>query len=397
MYRMAIDMKKTALCFALMLCVLLFSSCAGIKIPVDWSVGEKTTSQKQGAVSNPHTQGEQNGAAAESRHYYNRLDDAEQKAYRSMLEGVNAHESRAALPMLTEAQISKVFQALCYDNPQIICLQNQFGWGKNGSKTFIEFHYTDAVQSCADKTRAMEAAVSEAMSRLHSGMDDFEKELALHDWLAERCEYSEGGASPYTAYGALVGGSAVCEGYSKAMLLLLNRAGISGFLATGQAMTNGVAGGHMWNIVTLGGENYHLDVTWNVPKGEERLIQHAYFNLTDEQISADHFDFDAAQSGCASVKENYYVRTGALFASYGELAEHLPDVIAEVLAEGGDVFEFRLSSRESYEQAVAMLFGDEKIYDILDAACGKIPGEPNVSNISHVDIEAQYTILCKLN
>lgn len=390
-------MRKTIVCIAVILCVCLFSSCFVIELPmriVDES-GKASERQEQ-IVSTPHTAQVQGKKAVESLHYYNRLNSVEREAYDSMLAKAQKHEKQAVLPMLSEGQISNVFQALCYDNPMLFCLENQFGWGKSGKNTFIEFHYANTVQECSEKAAKMEQAVDEAMQHLRGGMDDFEKELALHDWLAARCEYEESGSSAYTAYGALVNGKAVCEGYSKAMQLLLNRAGISGFLITGQAVTNGVAGGHMWNIVTVNGKNYHLDVTWNVPKGAGRLIQHAYFNLTDEQISADHSGFDEKQSNCTAGKENYFVRMGTLFDSYDALLEKLPDVVADILSDGNNTVEFRFTDNETYETAVRKLFEDGEFYNILEQAFKDVPEYPDVSSIAHMSADAQYAVLCRL-
>ena len=386
-------MKKTAVSLAVMFCMFLFSSCIVLEFPLNPAGEQERTSSKQStAASVPYTADVQEKNAVKSRHYYNMLNAEGQEAYNNMLVAVQKHEKQTFLPVLTETQISKVFQALCYDNPLLFCLENQFGWGRSGNRTFIEFHYTDTVQECSEKAEKMERVLDEAMRQLHNRMDDFQKELVLHDWLAKRCEYSESGSASYTAYGALVNGKAVCEGYSKAMLLLLNRAGISGFLMTGRAVTNGVAGGHMWNIVTINGENYHLDVTWNVPKSAERIIQHAYFNLTDEQISEDHSDFDTKQSDCTSLKENYYSRMGTLFDSYDELAEKLPDVVSGILSDGNNVFEFRLSSRESYDEAVTKLFEHGTIYDVL----GRLSGGLNISSISHMSTQTQCAVLCRL-
>ena len=52
-------------------------------------------------------------------------------------------------------------------------------------------------------------------------MTDYQKELAVHDYLVENCEYdieavnsSKFKAESFTAYGALCLGLAVCEGYA---------------------------------------------------------------------------------------------------------------------------------------------------------------------------------------
>ena len=57
----------------------------------------------------------------------------------------------------------------------------------------------------------------------------------------------------------------VCEGYSKAFQYLCDLTTFGGdvtsYMVTGNMITGNKAGAHMWNIVTIGGNNYLVDVT----------------------------------------------------------------------------------------------------------------------------------------
>ena len=65
-----------------------------------------------------------------------------------------------------------------------------------------------------------------------------------------------------TAYDALVGGEAVCEGYARATQLLLNKLGVENFLVIGDAKNDdGKIEPHMWNIVEQDGRYYIADIT----------------------------------------------------------------------------------------------------------------------------------------
>ncbi len=111
---------------------------------------------------------------------------------------------------------------------------------------------------------------------------DFQKALLLHDELCARVVYTDGDESSlYTAYGALVNGQAVCEGYAKAYAVLCRKIGLS--CRTVSGTSKGV--GHLWNMVKLDGKWYHVDVTWDDLRKEPL---HTYFGLTDKQILIDH-------------------------------------------------------------------------------------------------------------
>lgn len=376
-------MKKRTLAFlCTALCVCLLCSCGIISTDLPGLPNRNLTQPDDGENIDAH--------------YYNRLDSVGQKAYRLLLNGAAAHEERIFLPEMTQEELSDAFQAVCYDNPQLIYLKNKFGWGSVGNKTFVEPDYSDSAEACAVKSAEIERAVSQAAAALNDDMDAFEKELALHDWLAEHCAYSAQSQSAYTAYGALVEGSAACEGYAKAMQLLLARAGIESFLITGQVEADGEALGHMWNVVELNGENYHLDVTWDAPQGGDGLIQHTYFNLSDEEISSDHFGFDAHGISCKAVKENFFRRTGAFFESYEALAAALEREMPQIVKNTDGVFEFRLSDSALYDEALKKLFDDGEIYDIINNAVETHGDADRFESIAHFGVRTQQTVLIEL-
>ena len=152
--------------------------------------------------------------------------------------------------------------------------------------------YIAGKSEAAKMSSAMNAEVKGFLASLKSGMSDYDIELAAHDWIAQRITYNHSAASDpdshplaFTAYGALVEGSAVCEGYAKAMKLLLNSAGIHCITVTGTLSNQG----HMWNMVKVGGKWYNVDVTSD--DGTAGLYHH-YFNQTDEHMQGATYKFD---------------------------------------------------------------------------------------------------------
>lgn len=155
-------------------------------------------------------------------------------------------------------------------------------------------------------------------TQIHDGMTDYEKELALHDYLVTNCCYSEETVqSPdsdiYRAYGALVNHDAVCNGYAEALQLLFLCCGIHSEFVIGKA--DGVD--HAWNLVELDGKWYHLDATWDDPKPDQgKDTLHAYFNVSDEIMGKSHTwergDYPLADS----MDYNYYIKEGLYFKNF---------------------------------------------------------------------------------
>lgn len=162
------------------------------------------------------------------------------------------------------------------------------------------------------------AEFDEAVNFMISGIDatgsDFEKEKILHDRLAAAVTYvkSESAQNKHNAYGALVEGEAVCDGYAEAYQYLLRKVGIQSFIAFGSSIepsTNNLVG-HAWNYVRIDGKYYHVDVTWDDTKS---VIHYAYLNISDDLITEDHYIDEAEYPlPICNSDEKYY------FTSYGE-------------------------------------------------------------------------------
>ena len=155
-----------------------------------------------------------------------------------------------------------------------------------------------------------DSAADKLIAGITPDMPEFERELILHDRLADHIAY-EDGDRVHDAYGALINGKAVCEGYTKAFQYLLQKVGIQSFIATG----TGNGGKHAWNIVRIDGKYYNVDLTWD---DQESDTFHAYFNLTDERIKEDHI-FDTTvykMPECISPDANYFAVYGGIFNEF---------------------------------------------------------------------------------
>lgn len=118
--------------------------------------------------------------------------------------------------------------------------------------------------------------------------NDYEKALALHDWLIGNTAYDES----YTHYGSegvLFHGKGVCNAYTLTYSRMLSAVGVTSKTVTGTATDrySGASGSHAWTLVLIDGLWWHVDTTWDdpIPDGRER---YTYFALTDAQMAVDH-------------------------------------------------------------------------------------------------------------
>lgn len=116
-------------------------------------------------------------------------------------------------------------------------------------------------------------------------MNDYERIKAVHDYIVNNVNYDIT-YKKYSAYNALYDKSVVCQGYATLFYKMIDKLGINVVVISGQA--NG--GSHGWNMVKLGPNWYHVDVTWDDPISfyGNNILRYDYFLLADLQIQKDH-------------------------------------------------------------------------------------------------------------
>ena len=121
---------------------------------------------------------------------------------------------------------------------------------------------------------------------------DLEKVFYVHEWLVQNIAYdrehlSDDVQDDHNLRGALLEGTAVCDGYAKTYALVLRKLGITGVLVTSKDI------GHAWNMVELDGNWYQVDCTWDDPvDGSDQLgyCMHKHLLCTTEGMNTNHND-----------------------------------------------------------------------------------------------------------
>ncbi len=134
---------------------------------------------------------------------------------------------------------------------------------------------------------------------IRDDMTDFEKEMQIIQYLVANTVYPYerylaglDTREDHNAYGALIRGEAVCEGYAEAFCWLADACGLE------NRFIYGVYDGEMhdWNMVKLDGQWYQLDITSDDTTERNGVkngygwgnLRNKYINLTDETMRQDH-------------------------------------------------------------------------------------------------------------
>ncbi len=325
------------------------------------------------------------------RHHYMQLTAAEQQAYNIMLERLPGFPESIPVDHLSDESLSRVFTALVLDQPMLFQISTiYYKKTTNSAGEALAFlpEYRMSQAEYAARCEAL-ANVIKTFSVPQYG-SEYERELALHDQLVRHCSYSDTAEQleKSTVYGALVEKSASCEGYARAMQLLLSTQNIECYIITGEA-TNlaGVKGGHAWNKVRIDGDWYHLDSTWNDPITEDgrHITSHAYFNVNDEQLKITN-EINDLQNPCTATKANYFVREGLIYTEISRSDEAaIAYAIRKAVANGDNAVEVRFSDAIALENGLDYLFTQQHVYRILNKA--EQAGAPvKTDTVYHADL-----------
>ena len=139
-----------------------------------------------------------------------------------------------------------------------------------------EYYYLDAsydviYYTTAEQEAALTAKLETVMASFGftDATDDYSKVKAIYDYICANVVYDytnledESYTLKYTAYAALMDGTAVCQGYATLFYRMALTAGVDTRVIIGDA-----GGAHAWNIALLDSLYYNLDSTWDAGQTE---------------------------------------------------------------------------------------------------------------------------------
>lgn len=244
---------------------------------------------------------------------YSTLTASQKKMYDLLYKGIDSRTASINVASVggTSDDVLKAFYAVVYDNPQFFWLGSGCSWSRNSSGKVLSVSpiYCRTKSEISAIKPKIEAAAKTIVDEALKKTTLFERVKYIHDAIVDRTTYVKGDATHLRELdGVLVNGQAVCEGYSHAFAYLCQAAGINASCITG----TGNGGAHMWNIINLDGQWYHMDVTFDDPTGGEPTCSYDYFCLTEKEILRDHTIGDKLKKPTATAtKYNYYTYIGS--------------------------------------------------------------------------------------
>ena len=170
-------------------------------------------------------------------------------------------------------------------------------------------------------------------------------------------------------------GVGVCQAYMLVYRAVLNELGFENTTATSDAMN------HIWNLVSLDGSWFHVDVTWNDALSNRQDMplraMHKYFLLSDDGITAaNHYDWEATVTADDVTYDEYFwtfLKYPAPMLGdvvyYADDSEYTftPTLCTHDLATGEttELFTYRLGSGSAFKGNHPVWVTDKLVYYVI--------------------------------
>ncbi|MDL2233363.1 hypothetical protein LJC63_07260 [Ruminococcaceae bacterium OttesenSCG-928-L11] len=240
--------------------------------------------------------------------YYDTLNAYERTLYLSLGASLNApgdlsvtipyqdvvYYTTSGLSLNTAMTISgeTAVNAYIYDNPDFYWVDPFNGIDLDGSIYGTNILREATITFTADTANInhtdMEASINDTLNGI-TATNAAEIVKEANAAVKNLATYYEGPTETYMHHisGVFAEGQAVCEGYAKAMKLILDKKGITNILITGKL--DGVD--HMWNAVKIDGSWYYVDTTNDdVNNSEDFLLKGADNDAYATHVADDIFN-----------------------------------------------------------------------------------------------------------
>ena len=302
---------------------------------------------------------------------YDHLSYSEKRCYNELLDCFGRFNISVKMTSYDSKTVTQAFKALLHDNPQFFWLSGNADiteTRRDGvlEEILIEPELERGVKpfAIASMSQRFESIVNSIVSQAKKYKSAYEQVIAVHNYIVDSTDYVSNAPMRFNAYGTLIDRRAVCAGYAKAFMLILNCLGIKCGYASGWSVASGES--HAWNYVELDNELYFIDVTWDDPTtigdstSKNRTMN--YFCLTTKELLITHrisTEYHVPQ--CNGTKYNYYTYNRSCFDRYNY------DEVARVAAwqlRYDNKFSVKFKTPCETDRAIKDLIDNNKVYKI---------------------------------
>lgn len=331
---------------------------------------------------------------------------------RQLYEGISAHRDKVYVKpeVINSDDVCELLVMVITSSPDMDYIDSNYSVevDANGYVSAVLINYVRTEEEIAERRDEIQRRIEQICAEVTPAWSDFQKYKLIHDTVVRECEYSEDGEDCYSPYGCLVDGNAVCEGYSKAVMMLCDYAGIKCLPVVGEGFNeDGSFQAHLWNMIMLDGTWYNADVTWDDPvlDSADNYLRYDYFTLTDEETERDHMQDENRffnYPECDSNYHDFYKYSGYYAETSDDAFRALDNAVRDAMIADEDYARIKCSDEECYEQTLNWVYsngiGSDAIFSLIEERADKLKKDSyDSASYSVINNEVTYCITLRLN
>jgi len=293
-------------------------------------------------------------------YYFNNLDSSYNEIYRELYSRLSNREDSADLyAQVGSDEFWTAFRSVLADHPELFWIDSSVETTTNGLTNKVTgYTITASVpEEERDQMQAeLEAAADACISEIDPDASEYEKIKAVYEYLVNTVDYDAQAQYSQCVQSALLNHKAVCAGYAKAFQYILHR---MGFFCTTVSGATSEGGRHAWNLVRIGDQYYHVDVTWGDPVfagaqdgGGVTVMNYMYLCCTDAEIYQTHVPDNIIQlPSCSDTSYDYYRMNGMYYETFDY--DTVYNALMNSVYNGQNSVAMKFGSAEAYEQAIS--------------------------------------------
>ncbi|MBP3609229.1 MAG: hypothetical protein J6J42_02700 [Lachnospiraceae bacterium] len=236
--------------------------------------------------------------------FYEVLDEFQKSIYDRIYDGILQRKSVIIFgnPKLqTERNfMDKILFLLLADYPEIFNVDFEnttYVFSRNAIIMGISYVFSEKEQKSFEWRVARKVATLTENIKTYCGNDKKQQIRYLYDYFVANISYATDELKSenrrilcriHSVLGSLLDGKAVCDGIARGFKLFLDELGIDNWVIR-QELKKGMAFSHEWNVVMLGGEVWHFDITWEIDLynlSKQTLFR--YYMLSEKEMRMRH-------------------------------------------------------------------------------------------------------------
>lgn len=310
-------------------------------------------------------------ALYENGYYYELLNAQDKIIYLTILNCMQQINSKTTLDTIDVNTVDTIFKYVLNDHPEIFYVDGyKCSTNNKTNNSVYEPNYIMSADEIQKYNKKIEEYINYFMKMAEAnGIDKYASEYKIvkhvFEYVVATCNYDVNVPYNQTILPIIEKNKGVCQGYAKITQLLLNQLGVDSLLVTGTT-ENGVL--HVWNMVKIDGEYYHVDTTWGDDtfsyladnfSCDDRPITNYDYLLTTTKNIGHTIEYQDIIPDSNSNRYSYYVKEGLYIEDINDI--QLQEIFYQI--RHNNITQIKFKNREILDDFADYFIWSEHLYE----------------------------------